>query len=80
MLAVFRHSVPANQSHYSVAFHGISSDKGDAEPITGYHGKVAIDPAIGTILRLTVQAEQPLGSPVLRGDSGRLRSAYGVAA
>jgi hypothetical protein len=61
MLAVIRHSVPANQSHYSVAFHGLSSDKGDAEPITGCYGKVAIDPATGTILRLTVQAEQPFG-------------------
>jgi hypothetical protein len=74
MLAVFRHSVPANQSHYSVAFHGLSSDKGDAAPVTGYHGEVAIDPATGTILRLTVQAEQPLGSPVLQGD---IMVAYG---
>ena len=29
---------------------------------------MAIDPATGTILRLTVQADPPLGSPVLRGD------------
>ena len=29
---------------------------------------MAIDPATGTILRLTVQAEQPLGSPVLQSD------------
>jgi len=67
-LAVFRYRVPKEHSHYSVSFHGLSSDKADAEPVTGYHGEVAIDPATGTILRLTVQAEQPLGSPVFQGD------------
>jgi hypothetical protein len=68
MAAVFRYRVPKEHSQYSVAFHGVSNDKWDAEPITGYHGEVAIDPATGTILRVTVQAEQPLGSPVLQGD------------
>lgn len=29
---------------------------------------MAIDPATGTIVRLTVQAEQPLGSPILQAD------------
>jgi hypothetical protein len=67
-LAVFRYRVPKNQSHYSVAFHGLSSDKGDANPATGYLGEVAIDPATGTILRLTVQADLALDSPILRGD------------
>jgi len=67
-LAVFRFSVPENQSHYSVAFHGLSSDAGDAEQATGYHGEVAIDPDTGTISRLTVRADQPIGSPILRGD------------
>jgi hypothetical protein len=67
-LAVFRYRVPKNQSHYSVAFLGVSSQKGVAEPVTGYHGEVGIDPATGTILRLTVQADLALGSPILRGD------------
>jgi hypothetical protein len=67
-LAVFRYRVPQQQSHYSVGFRGLSSDKGDAAQVTGYHGEVAIDPATGTILRLTVQAEQPLGSPILQSD------------
>jgi hypothetical protein len=67
-LAVFRYRVPKNQSHYSVAFHGLSSGKGDANPATGYLGEVAIDPATGTILRLTVQADLALDSPILRGD------------
>jgi hypothetical protein len=59
--AVFRYLVPQEQSHY---FMGIR----DVEQRTGYHGEVAIDPASGTILFLTVQADLPLGSPVLRSD------------
>jgi hypothetical protein len=51
-----------------VALHGLNSDKGDAEVATGYHGEVAIDPSTGTILRLTVQADLPFGSPILEGD------------
>jgi hypothetical protein len=47
-----------------VGTHGLS---GGAQ-VTGYHGEVAIDPATGTILRVTVQAEQPLGSPILQSD------------
>ena len=67
-LAVFRYRVPQQQSHYSVGFHAISRGHGGAEQTSGYHGEVAIDPATGTILRVTVQAEQPLGSPILRSD------------
>jgi hypothetical protein len=67
-LAVFRYRVPKEQSHYSVETHGLFSDKGDAAQVTGYHGEVAIDPTTGTILRVTVQAEQPLGSPILQSD------------
>jgi len=67
-LAVFHYRVPQDQSHYSVAIRGLSSDKAAAAPVTGYRGEVAIDPATGTILRLTVQAEQPLDSPILRSD------------
>jgi hypothetical protein len=67
-LAVFRYRVPQERSHYSVGFRGRSSDERDAEQATGYHGEAAIDPASGTILFLTVQADLPLGSPVLRSD------------
>jgi hypothetical protein len=66
--AVFRYRVPKEQSHYSVGTHGLSGDKGDAAQVTGYHGDVAIDPTTGTILRVTVQAEQPLNSPILQSD------------
>lgn len=67
-LAVFRYTVPEDHSHYSVGFHGPSSDKGDAKSATGYHGEVAIDPETGAILRLVVQADPALGSPIFRGD------------
>ncbi len=67
-LAVFHFNVPKDQSHYSVAFQGPSSGIGDTEGATGYHGEMAIDPATGTILRLTVQADPTFGSPVFRGD------------
>lgn len=69
-LAVFRYRVPENQSHYAVAFHGLSLGSGnaDGDPPMGYHGEMAIDPATGTILRLIVQADPPLGSPIQRGD------------
>lgn len=42
--------------------------RGEAERPTGYHGEVAIDPASGTISILKVQADLPVGSPILRGD------------
>jgi hypothetical protein len=67
-VAVFRYRVQENHSHYSVGFHGRSINKEDVQQVTGYHGEVAIDRVSGTILRLTVQADQPLGSPILRSD------------
>jgi hypothetical protein len=35
---------------------------------TGYQGEVAIDPATGTIPRLTVQADLAFDSTIFRGD------------
>jgi hypothetical protein len=67
-VAVFRYRVPKEQSHYSVGTHGPPGDQGDATQVSGYHGEMAIDPATGTILRVTVQAEQPLGSPIRQSD------------
>ena len=52
-----------------LGFHSFSSDKGDLELATGYHGEMAIDPATSTILSMTVEAD--LGfetSRILRGD------------
>lgn len=60
-LAVFRYAVPLERSHYGVAMP-------DVPPHVAYHGEIAIDPANGSILRLTVMAELNRRSPVSRGD------------
>ncbi len=67
-LAVFRYRVSQEQSHYSVGFHALSSDQKNAQQTTAYHGELTIDPATGTILRVTVQAEPSLFSPIQRSD------------
>jgi len=67
-LAVFRYRVAKEHSHFSVGTYVSSDYNAAALPVSGYHGEVAIDPATGTILRLTVQAEQPLSSLILQSD------------
>ncbi len=52
--AVFRYSVPRSQSHYTVLFPNFHPSI-DLHP--AYHGEIAIDPATGAILRLTVIAD-----------------------
>lgn len=54
--AVFRYSVRQGQSSYQVALpHGASLDT----IFPAYHGEIAIDPATGAILRITVIADIP---------------------
>ncbi len=69
-LAVFRFIVPADKSHYEVAYRSPASvgPAGDMNQHTGYHGEVAIDPASGVIVRLAVQADLERGLPILRAD------------
>jgi hypothetical protein len=50
-LAVFRYKVPQEFSHYTVTV-----DE-DQREIPAYHGELAIDPANGTILRISVVAD-----------------------
>ena len=64
LLAVFRFDVPLAQSHYSISGAG---EYGMVGP-TGYHGEIAIDPGSGTILRLVLEADPPLGSLTVRAD------------
>jgi VWFA-related protein len=68
--AVFRFVVPVDKSHYAVAFRGLrGDDESDAlQQPTAYHGEIAIDPATGTILRLTVVADREPSLPIVRGD------------
>jgi len=52
-VAVFRYSVPVGQSSYAVALqNGARNEK----LFPAYHGEIAIDPASGAILRITVIA------------------------
>jgi len=54
LLTVFRYSVPAAKSHYLIALpSGVSTESIK----TAYHGEIAIDPAKGTIFRITVVAD-----------------------
>ncbi len=51
-LAVFRYSVPASQSNYSVF------DNSTTQPsFPAYHGEIAVDPITGAILRLVLSAD-----------------------
>jgi hypothetical protein len=55
-MAVMHYVVPADQSNYEV---GIPNGKTVDRIDPGYHGEIAIDPATGSILRLSVVADLP---------------------
>jgi hypothetical protein len=57
-IAVFHYDVPRDKSHYVLA----------ESSITAYRGEIGLDPASGTILRLTLIAAPRPDSPVVRGD------------
>jgi VWFA-related protein len=69
-LAVFRYSVPENQSHFNVTHCCYPEDMGgelfNRHP--GYHGEIAFDPSTGAILRLTVQTDLSEKLPTMRSD------------
>jgi hypothetical protein len=54
--AVLRYAVPEEQSNYMV---GIPSGGKVEEIYPGYHGEIAIDPATGAILRISLVSELP---------------------
>ena len=64
--AVFRYSVPRQNSHYQVEFCCI--DNSLLRQFTGYHGEIALDPASGAILRLTLMADLTKSDPVAKAD------------
>jgi hypothetical protein len=64
-LAVFRYAMPLERSHFAVI---IPDAPGTPQPHAAYHGEIAIDPANGTILRLTIVAELSRSSRITRGD------------
>jgi hypothetical protein len=63
--AVFRYEVPAQASRYAVAFPGFS---GPTEHYPAYHGEIAVDPADGSILRVTMVADLKPDDPVAAAD------------
>jgi hypothetical protein len=57
--AVFRFAVPAEKSHYEVAYCCIIKRNGDRvyyRQFSAYNGEIAIDPSTGTIFRLSLKA------------------------
>jgi hypothetical protein len=65
VMAVFRYKVAEQGSHYLVGFSSIEA--GDQHD-PAYHGEIAVDPADGSIIRLTVVAEMKLGDPIETAD------------
>jgi VWFA-related protein len=65
--AVFRYVVPQAASHFEVNFCCLADPDGTIplNKIAAYHGEVAIDPASGTILRVTVDADLEPRLPIL---------------
>jgi hypothetical protein len=75
--AVFSYKVPQKASHYTVVFPGalgpepVISDDGGTEKtwhISAYHGEIAVDPADGSIMRLTLVADLKSGEPVIKAN------------
>ena len=70
-LAVFRYAVPTGKSHYAVEYCCLDRSGGSFGPqdlfhtLAGYHGEIAVDPASGTILRLTLQANLKADEPIV---------------
>jgi VWFA-related protein len=69
--AVFRFEVPKANSHYEVDYCCLT-EQGAAvadvyrfRRITGYRGTLALDPATGTILRLSVEADLKASDPII---------------
>jgi len=71
--AVFHYAVPLQKAHFHVKFccssgsgsigDGHGSDQ-DFDEVPAYHGDLVFDPATGSILRMTVEAEIPPGELV----------------
>ena len=64
-VAVFRYEVPASASHYEV-LSADPSNPGVVHTKPGYHGSIGVNPADGTILRITMEADLTRGAPFRR--------------
>jgi hypothetical protein len=61
-VAVYHYSVPQPESHYEVNYACNGSPSFHAQP--AYQGTLALDPATGAILRVTIQASSKAGDPL----------------
>lgn len=66
-LAVFRVAVSKDKSHYLVSYRSPSQTQATEQP-AAYHGEVSVDPATGTILRVTVEADFEPGVEMAHAD------------
>jgi hypothetical protein len=68
--AVFRYTVPRRESHYEVTFCCVPGPEGDRafRQLSGYHGEIGIDPATGTVLRLTLEADLQSADQIAKAD------------
>ena len=69
-VAVFGYMVPKKESHFQISYRGYTA-RGDVailKQTTAYQGEMTIDPADGTILRLTLRANPEQGLPIERSD------------
>jgi VWFA-related protein len=69
-MAVFRFYVPRERSHYQVDFCCIArqANGGVFRQFSAYHGEIAINPADGTVFRLTLIADLRKADPVVTSD------------
>jgi VWFA-related protein len=68
-MAVFNYSVAKEKSHYNVDFCCVADSYGTMKrfhELAGYHGQMGVDPATGSILRLTLEADLKENDPVSR--------------
>jgi hypothetical protein len=84
-VAVFDFHVVKEKSHYQVTFCCFTSMSGMQEEFkqyTAYHGEMAIDPASGAILRLSILADMAAADPVRKSgilvDYGRVEIGGGM--
>jgi hypothetical protein len=67
-LAVFAFSVPPEKSHYQVGASTLPNDPSHAQPLSGYHGQIVVDPKNGAVFRIVVQADLKPTDPISRAD------------
>ena len=62
LAAVYHYSVPSAYSRYQVNYN--CSAKVPFHESPGYHGSLSIDPALGSVLRITLEVDAKRGDPV----------------